>query len=72
MDNLSQKELLSEGIVDKIKSVGKGIGKGIGAVGGALKAASVAGKDAGVGTLVGGARVGYDKADALLTGKKDK
>ena len=72
MDNLSQKELLSEGIVDKIKSVGKSIGKGVGAVGGALKAASDAGIEAGVGTLVGGARAGYDKADDLLTGKKEK
>lgn len=72
MDNLSQKELLSEGIVDKIKSVGKGIGKGVGAVGGALKAASDAGIEAGYGDLYKGARAGYDKADDLLTGKKEK
>ena len=72
MDNLSQKELLSEGIVDKIKSVGKSIGKGVGAVGGALKAASDAGIEAGIGDVVGGARAGYDKADDLLTSKKEK
>jgi len=72
MYNLSQKELLSEGVMDKIKSVGKSIGKGVGAVGGALKAASDAGIEAGIGDVVGGARAGYDKADDLLTSKKEK
>ena len=68
MDNLSQRELLSEGI----GSILKGFGKGVGAVGGALKAASDAGIEAGYGDLYKGARAGYDKADDLLTGKKEK
>ena len=72
MDNLSQRELLSEGIGSILKGASKGIGKGIGAVGGALKAASDAGIQAGYGDLYKGARAGIDKADSLLTGKREK
>ena len=72
MDNLSQRKLLEEGFVDRIRRLTKPIGKGIGAVGGALKAASDAGIDAGIGDVVRGGQAGYDKADDLLTTKREK
>jgi hypothetical protein len=68
MDNLSQRELLNEGI----GTILKGLGKGVGAVGGALKAASDAGIEAGYGDLYKGAQAGAAKADDLLTSKKEK
>jgi len=72
MDDLSQRNLLGEGFIDKIRRLTKPIGKGIGAVGGALKAASDAGINAGVGDVLRGGRAGYDKADDLLTTKREK
>ena len=68
MDNLSQRELLNEGI----GTILKGLGKGVGAVGGALKAASDAGIEAGYGDLYKGAQAGAAKADDFLTSKNAK
>jgi hypothetical protein len=60
MDNLSQKELLSEGIVDKIRKITRPLAKGLSAAGSAVAAASRAGVDAGIGDIASGAKAGFE------------
>tara|TARA_R100000005_G_C4852539_1_gene118142 strand:- start:46 stop:558 length:513 start_codon:yes stop_codon:yes gene_type:complete len=64
MDNLSQRKLLEEGFVDKIRSLTKPVAKGIAAAGGAIAAASRAGIDAGIGDVVKGAKSGFEAEKA--------
>ena len=61
MDNLSQKELVNEGFLDKVRKVTAPLAKGVAAVGGAIGAASRAGTSAGIGDVVSGAKAGYEK-----------
>jgi len=61
MDKLSQKELLDEGFLDKVRKITAPLAKGAAAVGGAIGAASRAGTSAGIGDVIGGAKAGYEK-----------
>ena len=60
MDKLSQRKLLEEGFVDKIRKLTKPVAKGIAAAGGAIAAASQAGIDAGISDVVKGAKAGFE------------
>ena len=61
MDNLSQKELLDESFLSKLRTVTKPAAKFAAGAAGAIAAASRAGTSAGIGDVVGGFKAGKEK-----------
>jgi len=69
MDKLSQKELLDESFLSKLRTVTKPLTKLAAGVGGAVNAISNAGTSAGIGDVVSGAKSGLEKEKQFFKSK---